>query len=280
MNLDSKKIFIHPSDSLDLTSEVQYGVVLSKVLDKSVVLVDFASIPADPIPDTIVGSGLLPVSTLNAADLKEDTEQKLKRLQKMVRIIWEKVKIEVEIGFPEPKLLGKVREDKPYLLVLSQVHDLTYLNELFGTFEIRIAQEAACPVLILPQEVIWTQPRQMIYVTENFSGETENLIWLTDLAKRLNAAVTLVEISSKAENFRNEFPKFKSFINNQSEYEHIDYYLILAERADESLKRLIQRRKVDWLAFENQESSFLQRMFGSATTERRILGTEIPVLVF
>lgn len=280
MERKKERILIYPSDPDIFSKEVQYGVIIAKSTNRAAVLIDIENIPPRIMPNAIVGSGVPSVPAIEVEQLKTKAQSKLQKLEKLVKMIWEKVNYRVEIGFPEPKLLEMVEQESPYLLVIGQQHDFNLVNRWFGTFETRIAQDAKCPVLVVPQGSEWRHPQHIIYVTEDLSKEADNLGWLVTFAKIFKTNITIAERTAENDAARTAFGDLKEKIAFKWQFNDLHYFQILLVEPEASLKNLIRNENADWLAFQKQEKSFFQHLIDRDNDTTRILETDLPVLVF
>ncbi len=275
MPTPNETLFVYPTQFDKLDSETIYGVMLARMIDKPVMLIDVEYLTPTLRPEAIVGIGSPTVRSIDVQNLRKEAKERLQHLKDITKVVWKKVNYEVEIGLPESRILSKVDIENPYLLVIGQHHAFNFINEWLGTFETRIAKEASCPVLIVPDKYAWHSPQHFIYVSENLVKEHQNLKWLSNLVKNKHIRITVAHITSNPE--AAEFEEMTANFN--SDPSPFAYRSLSPDHAERKVEELIEEKQADWLIFQKQEKSFFQRVFGKDNMEHRILKSTIPTLV-
>ncbi len=279
-NKETNKIYIYPSDFRLFTAETHYGITMARQVRRPVKLIDFETIFPSDAPNASVTAGAPPVPGLTAEQLQAEAEAKMAKLRTLAQYIWKEVQYEVEIGSPEPSVAKKLDEESPYLLVLGRYGDLDLAAKWFGTFESRLARKISCPVLIVPGDSTVRDVQQVVYVTENFAGEKEQVDWLVQLAQAYGAKITIADVIEGKDSFEPQFETFKSYFNTSWKYHHLDYFPLFLKELDRSFESLIRARNADLLAFQSREQGLFKRLAGGDSDIHRILTPDIPVLVF
>ena len=158
---------------------------------------------------------------------------------------------------------------------------MTTFNEWFGTYETRIAEDADCPVLVLPEKAKWHGVAKILYVMDPDDSKVSNMRRLTDLAAGLDATLQVVMIMEKPNSDLDEgFEYVANVFQNLLQYKKVTYHKIYGERKVKEIKNLIAETRPDWLAVEQKDKNFFERIFDEYNTKRIILQSEKPVLVF
>ncbi len=280
MNKKKEKILIYPSQFNSIDKETHYGIFLAKKTDRPAELVDIENVPISSTPKMVVEPTIQTSYPRSIQEVKEDANKRMKNLKKLTELIWDEVEYDVEIGFPEPKLLDKIEEENPFMLVIGQHRDLNLINEWLGTFETRMAKKAECPVLVVPESFNWSPPLQLLYITESFTDEKEQVMWLIRFAESFNSHLTVAEITEEEQTAIAFFNNFKARLNSSLNDKHVHYFIMRPENVNESIQDLVKVKSIDWLSFKSQDNSFPEKLLQSDNTERRILASDISVLIF
>ena len=70
--------------------------------------------------------------------------------------------------------------------------------------------------------------------------------------------------------------EIKELLNDKN----ASFYQIFGEKNSDDVKLLVEVLSPDWIALEQKNKNFFQRVFDDYNTKRLILQSEIPVLVF
>lgn len=279
--MKNKKIFIALNHYEPVNAAANYGFNLAKMLDRTAFFYGVEKTPVLMSPTAITGAGVSPPALVEMGNVSKQAEEDLSKILKEAKRTYDKVEYAVEIGFPESTIIAKTEEEKPYVVVLESNNELSTLNEWFGTYETRLAENIEVPVLVLPKDKFWRPVEKISYVMDFDDQKIENLKFLSELAKEANAELSILMISDGKRNEDTE--KFNAAIDSlrsMLSQTNITFHRVFSEESAETVERLLENTDADWLAFEHKSQSFLERVFGNFNTKRLILQSEIPVLVF
>ena len=111
--------------------------------------------------------------------------------------------------------------------------------------------------------------------------KVNNMRFLSDVAKKLNANIAVVLLSSeKNEEEMNKYSHIVRTMKNLLGYDNVNFHQFFTQDPADTIDNLMTHVNADWLAFEHESRSFLERMLNNYNTKRLILQSEIPVLVF
>ncbi len=279
--MKKKKIFISLNDYEIPNAPLNYGVHLAKKLERPAYMYGVEKVPMQPEPVAITGSGIPTPVITDINQVKKVAEKKLKELNFEASKIYDDVTYRVDIGFPESSLIEKAEETNPYMVVLEGNNKLTTIHEWFGTYETRLAENIEAPVLVLPSNYYWKPVNRIMYVMDMEDHKINNMKFLTTIAQKLKANIAVILLSS--ERNEQETNKYNSIVNimrNILGYENVDFHQFFTQDKADTIDRLIDNVNADWLAFEHESCSFMERMLNTYNTKRLILQSEVPVLVF
>ena len=279
--MKKNKIFVSVNDYNIPNSVANYGVYLAKNLERPAHLYGVTKVPIQHQPVSITGSGVPSPVLAGIGEVQKVATIELKKLHQEAVKIYSDVTYDVEIGFPEKALIEKTEETQPYMVVIEGNNKLTNLHEWFGTYETRIAESIDAPVLVLPNDYYWKPVNRILYVMEMDDQKVNNMRVLTNLAEDLDANIAVVLLSQ--ENNEAETNKYNQIVNTMKNflgYKNVNFHQFFTQDPANTIDNLMTHVNADWLAFEHESRSFLERMLNNYNTKRLILQSEIPVLVF
>lgn len=278
MNKDKVFIFLENYDNSDHIA--QYGVRLAKAIQKPALL--YSTIKADYsyIPTPITGTGIAYPKRMRIEEMRKEAAPYFEKIIDSVKGFWTDVSFDIEIGFPEEKTIESLEEYNAKILVLEGKNDLSNLNEWFGTFETRLAEQSSCPSLVVPPKYFWQPINKILYVMDSSDTKVKNLSILTQMANQLDAHLQVVLVNDQIKaanlNVQSIIETFKGFTNN----DNLTFHRVYGKEPAKEMKRIVQETRPDWLAFEQKNKSFFERILGNYNTKRLILQSEIPCFVF
>ncbi len=258
-----------------------YGVSLAKRLKREAVLTSVLKTPVPTGAIGVTGMGVVQLDAANMEQVKKQRETDLKKVYEEAKWIWDQVDYEIEVGFPVDALIKKSKEELPFLFIIEGNNELTTLGEWFGTYETRLAKDIDVPVLIVPTEQPWKPVNNILYTMELDDSKAKNIRLLYEISKELSANLHIMLIAE--DNSVESYKKYNHILNtlrNFYDYRQVHYHFVYNIQSVDEIIRMTKNIMIDWLAFEHAKSSFIERVFSNYNTERLILKSEIPVLVF
>lgn len=275
-------VYILLSDHSQKTGLANYGVQLAKQTSATAHLLGIDQVPSVDAPAAIIGTGIPSPVRLDVEAMRQRVTKNLNDLKKNLVATYPHIKIDPIIDMPEVKLYDLIKVEQPQLLLLERDADLNTFNEWFGTFETRIAQRADCPVLILAKGWTWQPITKLLYLMDADDASAENMLKLTRLSENLHAHLQVVMLTEQKNDSTKEQAALKmvQVFRDVLGHEDVTFHRVAAEKKAEEVRELVAETRPDWLAFEQKQTSFFERMFNDYNTKRLILQSEIPVLVF
>ena len=279
--MQKSKIIIQLQDYEQVIPKQVYAIHLAKALNKPVILQSAERLEYSEVPAAIVGSGIDYPPVLNMERIRAKAFKALEKFTHSAKEIWPKIEHEVVIGFPESTLIESSESDEAYLLTIEAENGLTNFNEWFGTYETRMAENADCPVLIVPQDLPWHPPKKLLYIMDMADAKVENMRYLVEMTNRLDCDLQVVVISEdpfddNSNNFKISVDIFRNFLG----YRDATFYQVFGQKRSQKVENLIHTLRPDWFVFEKKNKFFLERIIDDYNTKRLILQSDIPVLVF
>jgi nucleotide-binding universal stress UspA family protein len=278
--MKEEDIYIVPNDYTHAIPTTKYGMHLSKELGSTAVLQLIENIsPLIPVMTVGVMRGF--PSPLEQGVLAKKVIPYVEKIDNATQHIWDRARCEVAVGYPVKEVIQIASTKNPLLMIVEGSSELTFFNEWFGTSETIVAENTECPVLIVQPKTQWHPIKNILYLIDIDDNKSENIEVLYRFAKSLDAHLQIGFISGKNksdadERFFQMIDEIKKLLNNKN----ASFYQIFGEKNSDDVKRLVEVLSPDWIALEQKNKNFFQRIFDDYNTKRLILQSEIPVLVF
>ncbi len=261
---------------------IHYGVQLAKRLDQPALLSGIAKMPQLTIPETSFNSHSSIISPApNIETIQKEQEAKLQKICMKSREVYNNLEYEVEVGFPEETMIQKAATEKPFMVIVEGNNELHTLGEWFGTYETRLAENINAPVLVVPNTFSWKPVQDILYVMELDDSKAKNIRTLHTIATALNANLHIMLVADEASKGTTE--KYNHLVNTMQRfynYRQLKYSLVTNIDSAKEIQNMSEQLLIDWLAIEHSEEPFFERIFSNLHSDRIILRSEIPVLVF
>ncbi len=167
-------------------------------------------------------------------------------------------------------------------LIIMGTHGATGAEEfLFGTNTVHLINNVrTCPVLILPDEFDFTEPKQIAFPTDfdHFYSEKE-IEPLLKLADLYNAKIRVVHIN--VEESLDELQQYnlivlKSFLQN---YEHSFHWMPNYAKKTTEIKDFVTELGIDILVMVNYKHGFLEKLIKEPVIKKMGYQPMVPFLV-
>lgn len=183
-------------------------------------------------------------------------------------------------------LIDEVQDQHPILVMLGVKSDFNLINELIGTPETKLAEQVDCPVLLIPDDAVFSEILTINYLLEKDKP-------LVEVMKEVLFLRGLLSTSTKVEGIKiiyyfGDDPKVldkevlfkKNLIHRELGDDLIHFTNLANENIDESIEQNIHLYSTGLFAFPNRGKSIMERLMSNDNTKRLILKSQIPVLVF
>jgi nucleotide-binding universal stress UspA family protein len=269
-------------------SFLEFGTGYASTLNAPLLLYDVQFI--NRIVPTGHGIGN-PILKETESDFKE-VEQRMQDLCMRMREKWRPTMFKLDRGInfsiaghdKADYVLNEVEEDNPQLLILENKSTFNWMNEWFGTAETKMAEEADCPVIVVPQNKRFSQPKNIYYLLDNEKLLTTAVVELQFLSKLLElngGFLSVIYFESTQDGLKQLESEVKRIkIERSLNFKNLGFVGMAEKQREGILQDLISNKHVDLFAFPQRNKSFFERLIDDDNTKRLILKSDIPVLVF
>jgi nucleotide-binding universal stress UspA family protein len=173
-------------------------------------------------------------------------------------------------------------------LIITGTHPATsFKEEILGGNTWNIIKNVSVPVLAIPENAVFSGVQKIAFATEYREGEIPAIHFLTRLAGKLDAGVTVLHIADNASvAFRNFetllFERFRKEVKTKVIYEKLNMQLILHEGIIDGLNEYCRVQGVNWLVMSPDRVTWLDRIMfplERSTTKRMGFHTLTPLLI-
>ncbi|WP_161887980.1 universal stress protein [Pontibacter russatus] len=144
-----------------------------------------------------------------------------------------------------------------------------------------VMEQVSCPVMVVPTAQPFKRVGRLLFATDLTDQDPQVLAQLSEFAALAGAAITLVQVYSKAEQEQGgEMEAAIPGIERQLEGRAAAFRLLEEEDVLEGISRFAEREGADMVVLATQDSYLMQRLFSEAYIQTRAYHTHIPLLTF
>jgi len=183
-------------------------------------------------------------------------------------------------------LIEEVNEQRPMLVMQTIKNDLNKINELLGTPETKLAEEADCPVLLLPENTSLSNVLSINYILEKdklIEEVMKEVLFLRALLSKnaIKKAINIIYyFGDTPETAEKEIALKKSILIREIGSDYLNFHNLSSENIEEHIQENIKKQATHLFAFPKRNKSIIERLISHDNTKRLILKSQIPVLVF
>lgn len=182
---------------------------------------------------------------------------------------------------PPNKLIKLSKEVDLIVMGASGEHDL--LGKLFGGVSSKVAQKAECPVLLIPKNAIYNDPKRILYASNWESVQREFIEKVVKFGSNFGAGIDFVHVVEKSE--KESFQTLENEIfNTLFKDKTPDFSFNLLETNGESplkgLSTYANKESSDLIVLVNRQDGLLENIFGQSMTKEMAVRADFPILVY
>jgi len=285
-----KNTIILPIDVFNPSEELlRYGIYTAKNLGEKLLLFNahFETVKDHVLP------GSTAIKYVEDTKSAEEAKRRLESIYETISEEWHATKMKIVTdsipnwqGHKESYLLDEIEDDAPTMIIIAIKNDFNLINELLGTPETKLAEEADCPVLLLPEGTKYQEITTINYLLERYKPITEVieelsfLIYLTSNYDISPAISLIYYFGDNKESAEKELAFKKSIILSELTYDKFVFENYSDKDVDTVIHENIKKSATGIFAFPSRDKSFIERLTSNDNTKRLILKSSIPVLVF
>lgn len=271
------KTILVPTDfSANSENALDYAITLAQKEDAEIILLHafyFTEVVPD-IPADIIGSKI--------KNMEEESNNQLKILCHKVKNARVDCSYMSEYGTAVEMILETIDQYNIDLVIMGTKGKSKIERIILGSTTSRIIERAQCPVLAIPEKAFYKGIKKITYATDYHESDIEALKELVEIARPFDADIIILHAldENEDETEENSMKKFRNRIRQEIHYSRIEYHLAYGDQLVNVLDEHIKRESPDLLAMSTHKRSFLDKIFGSSTTQKMASHIDIPLIAF
>ncbi len=152
-------------------------------------------------------------------------------------------------------------------------------NLTFGSNTLQVLKYVKCPVLAIPSEYQWKQPKQILFPTDYFLPyKRRELKLLSTFSKSFRSTIHLLHISDFEKiSIRQE--DNKAFLEECLFDTEVECHTVASNSLTEGINNFIKTKGIDFLILVNSRHSYLENILYQSTIDKIGLHIKIPFLI-
>lgn len=184
------------------------------------------------------------------------------------------------VGFPAEEICQL--SSNYDLMVMGKTGSSNILDKFFGSVSTTVAEKSKCPVLLIPEDMVFTPIRKLIFGSNYESIKHTVLSKLINFNSYFNAKLHFVHIAdSSSESFQDEAQVIiEEMMNNEWSSTPFEISEIKADSVIEGFNQYVKANSIDILILVNINKSILEHIFERSTTKAMAFQIKIPLMIY
>lgn len=275
-NIHPIRKLLVPSDfSPESTNALRYAVSLAQKVGCRVLVYHSVHFPlVDPHG----------IATVQSQDGLEEFARK--RLIALVEDVtaatgYKQIETAIGTGFAVDAISDFAREQEVDLVVMG-THGAQGIGAILGTNTAEVMEKCGCPVLAIPSEVRFQEPRRILFATDYADNDFQSIYLLSQFFRlfRSEIIVAHVQLNSDAKVEKGLMEWFKQQVQKNIPYDKISFTLIEGHSVRSALNEYIEKTGYDIVVTSMRRRNLFDRLTGSSLTKKLVNHAAVPMLVF
>ena len=272
-----KKILVPTDYSKNAKAAYQYAMELAQQFNAQVTVVNVYHPSA-----TVVNEYPLPIDgalmEVNRERLTNFVETGFEQNMEEV-IIANMVEQRVEIGFAADVLVEMSKSGEYDLIIMGTTGETGLLEKVFGKVSRTVAEQAACPVLLIPRNVSFSPIQKIMYATNFDAINTEVVLEIEKLSENLDAQIHLVHASEKGKFDTTDFIESKIAFQKQLPDLNLVMDRVTSDSIAHGLEIYATENEMDWMVIVKPHRNFWQRLIHKSATNPIVMNPKVPLMM-
>jgi nucleotide-binding universal stress UspA family protein len=196
----------------------------------------------------------------------------------------EGVSYRIEFGFATHSIVEFSKTEEYEMIVMGTTGTTGkagILEKLFGKVSFYVAQQAVCPVILIPAGVQFEPIKEIIYASEHESADEEILDELQKIVSFFDAKIHLVHVydeDEKQPEGEGYFLLEKSF-HLKAPALKFTMDAVTSDSVAHGLEKFAEEKEMDLMVIVQPKRNFWQRLIHKNRTNEMVMNPQLPIMV-
>jgi nucleotide-binding universal stress UspA family protein len=274
-----KKILVPTDFSENARTAYQYAIGLAEKYKATIDVVHVFTEIDNEMPAMSADSFVLHAER----QLREFVTQSIEEDENDGSITLRKVKVNAEVKFGAVVETIVDLSKKDYdLVVMGSVGEGHFLEIVFGSVTTKVAQEAYCPVLVIPKNCRFQGVEKLLYACDFKHKSFKHPALVSEVATFFNAKVDVVYVKlldDEDNDHTTDLTDMQAVFSVQAPNLKVQTHIIEEKDVFYGLTEFAQEHKTDMVVLITHHYSFIEKVFHSSVTKEMAMYTKLPLWV-
>jgi nucleotide-binding universal stress UspA family protein len=192
-----------------------------------------------------------------------------------------KVNAELKFGGVSDTIIDLSKKDYD-LVVMGSVGTGSFAEIVFGSVTTKVAQDAFCPVLVVPKNSRFHDIKKLLYACDFKHKSFKHPALIAEVATLFKAKVDLVYVKYKdgnSENYAQDLSDMQAVFTTQAPHLTVKTHIVEEDDVFYGLNQFAEEHKTDMVVLITKHYSFLEKAFRSSVTKAMAMYTQLPLWI-
>lgn len=196
-------------------------------------------------------------------------------------LLSEMVSYRLELGFATDKIIEFSNSGDYEMIVMGATGATGMLEKVFGKVSFHVAQNAACPVILIPARVVFKPIEAIMYASEYETADRNILYELQNFAKMFDAKIHLVHVYDKNEKQPEGVGHFLLEKAFQLKAPSLKFKMesVTSDSVAHGLEKFAEEKSMDLMVIVKPKRKFWQRIIHKSQTNKIVMNPQLPIMV-
>lgn len=268
-----KKILVPTDYSPQADNAVKYAVKAAEKFNATMILFHAFHVPVPTMESTIM---------ISLEDIEQENEQRLRKEAQKINAVYDgklNIKTLCRVGFAEEAIISTGEEQSTDLIIMGSNGASGLEEVLIGTNTAGVIEKTKCPVLVIPENFSYREPKQILFAYDYHEIKNPNeLALLIEFAKVYDANVQILHVDKPGE--KANVSEAVSGIKIDHIFEGVKHEMFFMEHEDieEAILNFVTQKGSDMVVMCPHQHGFFSRLFHTSSTVKMSFHTHVPLL--
>ena len=278
-----KRILVPTDFSDNARTAFDYALNLAEAMKASIKVVHIYtdSTPEMAIAQISYAGGGKSIAEVNEA-LANFVDEEMEMADNIATARKVKVEAEVYYGSPVQDIVAMSKTGEFDLIIMGSMGEKNWGELMFGSVSTHVSQKAYCPVLLVPNEVVYEKVNNIVYACDFDHKSFKHVGLVSDVAKTFAANVHLLFVKT-VENERTSYEvdveDMRTVFHTQAPRLTYTSKIITEDDVVEGINQYSKVNYIDMVVAVTKHRRFWDRILHSSKTKEMAIYSELPVLI-
>ena len=178
------------------------------------------------------------------------------------------------------KILEIADREDAFMIVMGTKGSGNGLKNMLGSTAVNLAQNAECPVLLIPEGAVYRDFENVLYASNYESADEEMVEEIIDFGNTFRAALHFVHVEEKDSNEAVETVIFNKLFEKGDPAFSFNIVNVKNRSVMDGLTEYADEHEVDLIVLVNRQRSLLDNILQQSLTKKMARNTQLPLLIF